>query len=217
MIAIYGGTFDPIHLGHLRSAMEVTEALGLDELRLVPAFIPPLKPAPNCTPQQRLRMLRLGIAGKDALVIDERELKQPGRSYSVDTLLSIRAEIGHRDSLVMVMGCDVFARLDTWRDWRRLTDLAHLVILERPGFAALAGHIAGHTDVSRWAKYKWTKRREDLQTKSCGCIYGLRLSQLEISASMIRSRIGANKNVDFLMPENVAEYIQSNSLYADCA
>jgi len=209
MIAIYGGTFDPVHFGHLRSAIELVEALGLSELRLMPSFKPPHRDRPTTTPVQRLEMLRLAVSNTNSLRIDDREILRQGPSYTIDTLKDLRVEIGEEVGLAMVVGFDAFAKLNTWHRWEELTDVAHLVVMERPGFPALQCH----QTVLDWAENKWLNRLEDLQNAACGRIYRLRLSQLEISASFIRAQIADNKNINFLLPEGVIEYIGSNRLY----
>ena len=137
-IAILGGTFDPVHLGHLRVAWEAAEALDA-QVRLMPAHLPPHRPAPVANAQQRVRMLQAALAGQDRLVLDTRELQREGPSYTVDTLRELRAESAASQPLILLLGSDAFAGLPTWHEWRVLFDLAHIGVLSRPGVAAWDG------------------------------------------------------------------------------
>ena len=143
-VGVLGGTFDPIHHGHLRPALEVLEALGLAELRFVPCRIPAHRATPSVSAEQRLDLVRLATAEQAGFVADDRELRRPGPSYMIDTLASLRTEFGDTP-LVLIVGSDAFRELHTWRRWRELTDLAHIAIMRRPGpvAAAAAGSVRG--------------------------------------------------------------------------
>jgi nicotinate-nucleotide adenylyltransferase len=132
MIGIYGGTFDPVHFGHLRTALEVREALGLDEVRFTPCRQPPHRVA-VASPEAREKMLELALAKEAGFVLDRRELDRPGPSYMIDTLAALRAEWGADASLCLILGRDAFLGLPSWRRWNELTGLAHLVVMTRPG------------------------------------------------------------------------------------
>ncbi len=132
MIGLFGGTFDPIHYGHLRPLWEVKEALKFDQLRLIPSFIPPHRGKPGASAKQRLEMLRLAVADVPDYEVDERELQRGGPSYTVETLQSLRNELGDQP-LCWVMGLDAFLGLASWYQWRRITELAHIVVTQRPG------------------------------------------------------------------------------------
>ncbi len=134
-IGIFGGTFDPVHNGHLRTALEVAELLAFDELRLVPASVPPHRGAPLATAAERLRMLQLAADAHPGFVVDDRELVRGGASYTIDTLRSLRAELGETVRLCLIVGMDAFAAIDTWKEWRALGDHAHIVVVQRPGAA----------------------------------------------------------------------------------
>ena len=133
-LAILGGTFDPVHIGHLRVAWEAAEALDA-EVRLMPAHVPPHRPQPQASAAHRVAMLRLALAGQSRLALDERELSRPGPSYTVDTLRELRREIGSQRPLLLLVGADAYAGLPSWHDWLELYALAHLVVLTRPGHA----------------------------------------------------------------------------------
>ena len=204
MIGIYGGTFNPIHYGHLRTALEVSEIFALDEMRLLPCAQPAHRAEPEVSAAMRLQMLQLAIKGTAALQIDTRELQRAGPSYMVDTLASIRAEIAQLP-LILFIGSDAFNGLTRWHCWQKLSDYAHIVVMTRPGFAPdpLPGF---YTD----------KRVDDRQSlKSCpsGKIYFQQVTQLDISATAIRKMLAENKSARFLLPESVIDYIQAKRLY----
>lgn len=133
MIGLLGGTFDPIHFGHLRPALELYETLDLEQLRIIPCGTPPHRDPPCANGEQRLAMLRLALAGQPGLVIDPRELQRPGPSYMVDTLISLREELGDVP-LALIIGMDAFHGLERWHRWRELVDLCHLIVIHRPGW-----------------------------------------------------------------------------------
>ena len=133
-IGVFGGTFDPIHYGHLRLAEELADRLQLGEVRIVPARVPPHRAAPKVTSSHRLEMVRLACAGNPRFLVDDRECRREGPSYTVDTLLGLRAELAADTPLCLLMGVDAYLALTTWSRWERLYDLAHIVIAHRPGF-----------------------------------------------------------------------------------
>ncbi|MGR2737607.1 nicotinate-nucleotide adenylyltransferase [Billgrantia sp. Q4P2] len=204
-----GGTFDPVHLGHLRSAVELLEVLELDRVHMVPAKVPPLRGTPQVTPEERLALLRLGIGDTPGLVADPRELERDGPSYSADTLASLRREYGAQARLVMALGHDAFLRLADWHSPQRLFELAHLVVIDRPDFeaslpAALAELIEGREVDSPGA----------LMQRPAGSLLRLALpTRMAISASEIRQRLASDRSVRFLLPEAVEEKILANLLY----
>ncbi|MCC5881639.1 MAG: nicotinate-nucleotide adenylyltransferase [Halomonas sp.] len=206
-----GGTFDPVHIGHLRSAVELHEALTLDRVHLVPASKPPLRGEPQVTSQERLALLRLGIGDTPGLVADGRELERDGPSYSVDTLASLREEYGSQARLVMALGHDAFLRLTEWHSPGRLFELAHLVVIDRPDHKsplspALAELIAGREVDSPGV----------LMQRPAGGLLRLTLpTRLALSATAIRQRLAEGLSVRYLLPEAVERRINANSLYRD--
>lgn len=212
-IAIFGGTFDPIHYGHLRSAVEVREVLNVQTVRFVPSRIPPHRDAPQSTPLQRLEMLRLAVATEPGFEIDERELMREGKSYTVDTLHSIRTEIGDAVPLTFLVGFDAWCLLNEWHQWRRLLDYAHLAVLERPGYSD-----ADLNDVMReFARPRMVEDPACLGARPCGSICRLHLTQMGIAATEIRQLIAAGKSPAFMMPPEVIEYIHRHGLYTAAA
>jgi nicotinate-nucleotide adenylyltransferase len=210
MIGVMGGTFDPVHLGHLRAALETVEALDLDVLRLIPCGDPPHRAKPLATGAQRLHMLRLSLADEASLLADDLELVRPGPSFTVDTLAVLRAQLGPKAPLCLVLGTDAFARLYTWSRWESLLDLAHIVALMRPGSAlpesGVMADMLGERRVGR---------APELRERSHGAVFCLAVTGLDISARSIRSRIAHAKSARYLLPEPVWQYIRAEGLYSD--
>jgi nicotinate-nucleotide adenylyltransferase len=206
-IAIFGGTFDPIHNGHLRLALELKQHLRLDEMRLMPSHRPPHRDAPSVSSEQRVELVRAAIAECPALQLDERELKREKASYTIDSLISLRAELGEEVSLAWAMGMDAFAGLNTWHRWRELLDYAHLVVVGRPGFEVPA---AG--ELAELLRAKQGPERL-LEEQSRGAIVLPSLSLLDISATSIRAQIARGESPQFLLPDSVWQKIATQGLY----
>jgi nicotinate-nucleotide adenylyltransferase len=195
-IAILGGTFDPVHNGHLRVAWEAAEALDA-EVRLMPASVPPHRAPPVATPQQRVELLRAALAGQSRLQLDERELRRADPSYTVVTLREMRAEFGAQRSLILLIGADAFASLPTWHEWRSLFDLAHVAVLTRPGHEAKpAPELAAEIGPRRVAQAAC------LHQVASGKVFDLTVTSLEISASAIRGMLAAGKEPRWLVPDS---------------
>lgn len=204
MIGLFGGTFDPVHYGHLRLALEVRELFDLDEVRLIPSSVPPHRAQPAATAPHRLRMLKLAITNQPGLIIDTRELNRAGRSYMVDTLGSLRADFPDQ-SLLLFIGADAFNGLTTWHRWRQLFDYAHIVVVTRPGFAALTP--------DDFFKARLVDDKAQLKQSEAGKLFFQPVTQLEISATAIRKMIAEKQNPGFLLPDAVIDYIRRNRLY----
>ncbi|MBQ0760341.1 MAG: nicotinate-nucleotide adenylyltransferase [Zhongshania sp.] len=207
-VAIFGGTFDPVHNGHLRSAIEIKESLGVDELRLMPSHRPPLRDKPGAESRQRLAMVNAAIAGEPGLCSDDRELLRDGPSYTVDTLRDLRAELGLAVSLTVVMGSDAFNQLHRWQDWQSLFDLANVLLLHRADYP-LAANIA----VTEFVEARRVAEASALTAVSAGGFYELGLIQLPISATDIRQRLASGRSIRYLVPDVVADYIAEHGLY----
>jgi len=206
-IGIFGGTFDPIHIGHLRMALELKEQLGLDEMRLLPCHQPPHRDAPQVSSVQRVEMLRIALQYCPELQLDERELQRDKPSYTYDTLLELRAELGSEVSLVLCMGEDAFAGLPNWYCWQELIRLAHIVVVARPGWAI------PDSGEARDLLNKHEREPKSLDYASAGSIVLQSPRLLPISATEIRQQIQAGKSAQFLVPEAVWNYINANQLY----
>ncbi|MDR9439205.1 MAG: nicotinate-nucleotide adenylyltransferase [Halomonas sp.] len=204
-----GGTFDPVHLGHLRSAVELREALALDRVNMVPAAMPPLRGEPRVSPADRLTLLRLGIGDTPGLVADPRELERDGPSYSADTLASLRRELGREARLVMALGHDAFLRLADWHEPERLFELAHVVVIDRPDHqASLPGALVDLLAARE------VEESEALMARPAGRLLRLRLpSRMAISATEVRQRLASGRSVRYLLPEAVEAHIVSRGLY----
>ena len=204
MIGIFGGTFDPIHYGHLRSALEVKEIFGLTEIRLIPSAQPPHREQPAATAQKRLQMLELAIKNQPGLIIDTRELNRQGASYMVDTLKSLRQEFKD-EPLLLFIGSDAFNNLKTWHQWQHLFDLAHIVVMTRPGFK--------RQTLDEFFKARLADDITELAHNAAGKLYFQQVSQLDISATAIRNMIAEQQNPGFLLPDTVIAYIRQHRLY----
>jgi nicotinate-nucleotide adenylyltransferase len=208
MIGIFGGTFDPIHYGHLRSALEVKDIFGLDEVRLIPCASPPHRGQPAVSAEMRQQMLELAIKNQPGLKIDTRELdrhkaSEQTPSYMVDTLKSLRQEFPD-EPLLLFIGTDAFKQLTRWHQWQQLFDYAHIVVMTRPGFTieTLDGFFR-----ARLADAK------ELAQAPAGKLCFQQVTQLDISATAIRAMIADKQNPVFLLPDAVLEYIQQHKLY----
>jgi nicotinate-nucleotide adenylyltransferase len=206
-IALFGGTFDPVHNGHLQSALELKQRLALDELRLLPCHRPPHRESPGCSSERRLAMLELA-ANDSGLLVDDREIKRDGISYSVETLEQLRSELGQQVSLLWVMGSDAYATLEHWHRWNELLDFAHIVILMRPDANLPKGGVLSET----LQRYKIDDARI-LQQRAAGSIYIEQLTPYPISATEIRRAIAARQSVAAYLPASVLDYIERNQLY----
>lgn len=208
-LAILGGTFDPVHYGHLRSAVEIREALGVDVVRLVPANIPPHRDALESTPRQRLEMLRLATDNVAGLGIDTREIERGGRSYAVDTLEAIRRELGKDAPLTMAVGVDAFRSLASWRDWRRLFEYGHIAVMSRPGHEM--NGVAG--ELGEFIGSRLTDDASCLQSRPSGLVCHVAVTPMDISATRIRHIFASGGSPAYLLPDSVIDYIQRHGLY----
>lgn len=207
MIGLLGGTFDPIHFGHLRPALEVLESLQLDELRFLPAGVPPHRAPPAVSSEHRAAMVALAIAGTPRFRLDTRELERHGPSYTVDTLETLRAELGPAVPLVMLLGADAFAGLDRWHRWEHILQLAHVVVEHRPG-ADLRWELGGPQ------RQRFASDPEQLRAAPAGCLWVAEVTALAISATQIRDTLANGRSARFLLPDAVLDYIQEHRLYS---
>ena len=209
MIGVYGGTFDPIHFGHLRPALDVYEAAKLDEVRFIPCGQPAHRDIPLTDAQHRLAMLRIAIARQPAFKVDEREIHRKGPSYMVDTLRELRQECG-ATPLCLIIGFDAFLGLDSWHEWEMIPNLANIIVTRRPGWDE-AGFRA------KPALDKFVKERQmpvaALEQYQFGGLSFVPVTQLDISATRIRELIGQGRDVHYLLPDSVFELIKQEKLY----
>jgi nicotinate-nucleotide adenylyltransferase len=208
-LGILGGTFDPIHYGHLRPAQEILHVFDLAEIRLIPAANPPHRQPPVATPEQRLRMAELAVAGIHGLTVDDREFRRGGPSYTVLTLESLRREFGERP-LCLLMGLDAFEGIETWHQWQRLPELAHLIVMTRPGWEFPAGE-----KLPPWAHDRVLRDTSKLAQASAGKIYFQAVTPQDISATRIREALARGEAVEAWLPPAVLEYIRANRVYVN--
>lgn len=206
-VGILGGMFDPVHCGHLRTALEVLESCELGELRLMPCGQPPHRTPAVAPAALRLRMLQAAVAGEPRLAIEDLELQRRGPSYTVDSLLALRARLG-ATPLCLVLGADAFAGLPTWHRWRELGELCHFIVVHRPGHAlSPTGEIAALLAA---------RRNDDpraLRLASAGVICVRQVTALDVSSSMIRMLVMRGGDPRYLVPEAVRELIITAGCY----
>lgn len=212
-IGILGGTFDPIHYGHLRLAQEAAHQLRLDGVRFIPAAAPPHRAAPAVSPADRLAMVKLAIAGNPLFSIDERELDPQGPRYTVDTLESLRAGSGAAQSLVLLLGADAFLDLATWSRWHRLFELAHIAVAHRPGFPVENWQSRMPQPLAAEYSARLLKEPRAVHFAPAGGIAVLPIAALDISATLIRESTRRGADVRYLLPDSVYQYIQGHSFY----
>ena len=210
MIAILGGTFDPIHFGHLRPAVEIFETLALNELRFIPSAKPPHRWQPEANAQHRLAMVKKAIKAYPKFVLDDREyirLEQDNvSSFTIDTVRSIREEIGVKTPLCMIVGMDAFQSFTSWRDWQAILDCVHLIVATRPGYEDDAKN-------QEWVQQRLETNPKILKKSAFGKVYFCDVTPLDISATFIRKQIDDGNSACYLSPKNVIKYIKKHNLY----
>lgn len=214
VLGLFGGTFDPLHVAHLRLGLEAREVLGLAEVCLIPAGSPPLRAAPRCAASHRLAMVERTLASLPGFSVDPGEVQaaadSAAPSYTVATLERQRRRHGPQRPLVLLLGADAFARLESWHRWRELFGLAHIAVATRPGHELTVG--AGATALD--AEFRARRgSAPDLATAPAGRIVPFAITALEISASAIRERLARGLSVRYLVPDAVLDYIESHQIY----
>ncbi len=206
-VAIFGGSFDPIHHGHLRMALELGESLQLDEVHLLPAYRSPLKSGALATSEQRLTMARMAVADCSGVRVDDREVNAGQSVYSFDSLAAIRKERGEQTSLIWVMGTDALLDFDRWHRWREFLSVVNVLIVARPGF-----HLPSGGPVADWL-VEYQVSADELTQQSRGGVALVQQRLLPISATEIREVVAAGRSAQFLLPDSVWDYIKRNGLY----
>jgi nicotinate-nucleotide adenylyltransferase len=208
MIGILGSSFDPIHVGHLRVAHELKQDLNFTEVRFIPSGHPPHRSVPVASDAQRLAMIKAAITDQPGFTLDDRELRRRGPSYTIDTLTSLRAELADDIPLCLIVGQDAFVKLDTWQRWLELINLAHIVVIPRPG---------QHMGLSdKLKKFLADRRITDphlLTRQVVGCILNWPVTQLDIASSQIRALLTDGKSIRYLVPDAVEKIIRSEGIY----
>ena len=210
-IGVMGGTFDPIHFGHLRLAEEMAEAIGLERVLFIPAGQPPHRGPPHTASLHRLEMVRRAISGNPRFAVDAREVQRPRPSYTVDTLADLRAELGDDQPLWLLLGADAFLDLPSWHEWRRLFELANVAVAERPGVRLMQSDAMQEPLKSE----VMPRRVADAAAAGPSGLVLLRpMTPLEISATAIRDTLARQGSVRYLLPDAVLDYIHEHQLYS---
>lgn len=208
-IGLFGGTFDPIHYGHLRTAFELWQALKLAEVRFLPTGSPPHRHETYASAELRLAMVQAAVADQSAFIVDDREVRRTGLSYSVDTVTELRNENPDR-SLCLLLGMDAFLGLPNWHRWRELLELTHVVVAHRPGWKAPTSGPLGEVMVDRG-----TGSIRDLHDQKSGRIYVHAVTQLEISSTELRQNLISGRDPRYLVPDPVRRIILETGCYAE--
>ena len=206
-IGVFGGRFDPIHYGHLRTAFELLQALNFEEIRFMPCGNPPHRDQAHADAEFRFEMVAAAIEGQHGFVIDDREVSRKGPSYSVDSLNTLRTDFPLR-SIALIIGMDAFINLPKWYQWQEILQLSHIVVAHRPGW-----RLPDMGPLGELLTTRGTHRVDDLHEAKSGHIYIHDVTQLEISSSEIRELISLNRIPRFLMPDSVCEIIKRTRCY----
>lgn len=207
-IGVLGGTFDPIHFGHLRLALELHQAFDLDHIRIIPCSQPVHRKQPIASPDERLAMVRRAVIDEPALKIDDCEIRRKGPSYTIDTLLELRKKNPHT-SFCILIGIDAFLGFTSWHRWQDILDHAHLIVAHRPNY-----HLPHTGVVAKLIRERLVEDATLLHKKPGGCIFLHPITSLEISATDIRKQIAMGKNPRYLLPDNVYEYVEKHGIYS---
>ena len=212
-IGIFGGTFDPIHWGHLRSAEEVGETYRLERIYFIPASIPPHKRGQTTTPaRDRLRMVRLAASRNPRFAVSMVELARPGLSYSVDTIREFAGKLKKTDALYFIIGLDAFREIGTWKDFQEIFPLCNFIVTSRPG--SKENDPLKGTGVAVKKLFCYDLKRRNYRHRSGTRIYFVELTDIAISASEIRALVRQGKSIRYLVPAAVERYIKRRGLYA---
>lgn len=192
-------------------AQELADALDLGTVRFIPSANPPHKDAPAISAEQRAAMVKLAIANNDSFVFDDRELNRAGNSYTLDTLLSLREELGDKTSITLFMGSDAFTKFDTWHRWQEIISLCHIALVQRP---QLRGHDHKLSKtLETFLHNHYSENSYDLHQQAAGFVTMRQITALDISSTSIRHALQHGDSVRYLIPDNVIEYIQQHKLY----
>ena len=215
LIGIFGGTFDPVHYGHLRIAEEVAEMIDVRKMHFIPAGRPRLRCSPEASLQHRAAMVGLAIQGNPRFILDEREIRRPGVSFSVESLRELKQELGEDTTLCFVTGADAFMNLASWHRWRELFELCHFIIAARPGHGLTENLDILSQELSAECARRWVSRVDSLRHATSGKIFIAQTTLLDISATVIRARVAAGKSIRYLIPDAALDYIAVNHLYSE--
>ncbi len=208
-VALFGGTFNPVHLGHLRIATELAEILPVSKIKMMPSGYPPHRGDDLAAAEHRLGMLKVAIGDNNPLLIaDDIELQRASPSYSIDTLSILRADLGPDTSLILCLGMDAFININTWHEWHKLLDLCHIAVCSRPGYS-----VPSSGPLYNWIERNTCNKPSTLDKSPAGKIFFCELTMLPISSTSIREKVAQGKSIQFMTPNNVLNYIKQNRLY----
>lgn len=211
-IGLFGGTFNPIHLGHLRAAVEVREAFKLDRLLLIPSFHPPHKTGDDLAgAKDRLEMVRLAVQGIPFLEASDVELTRPGPSYTIETVQHFKGRFGRDGELYFVIGGDAFSEITTWKSYKGLFSKTHFIVMTRPGSSM--GSLEEFVRANISAEYQYDPARRRYTHERLLTIFCVDITHLDISATKIRDSIRQGRSICFLVAAQVADYIGKTGLY----
>ncbi len=199
LLGILGGTFDPPHIGHLRTVLDVQQSLNLSEIRIIPNYIPAHREQPVLEAQQRYQLLQKALQNVPGLIADDREIKRQGISYMVDTLRDLQQQFPQKH-LCLIIGTDAYNSFCQWHEWQEIIQLSHLVVMQRAGVAAM---------VNKELDQLLTTDADDLIKTKAGRVYAQNVSQLDVSSTVLRQMIQQQQSIQFLVPENIRSDLQT--------
>ena len=199
LLGVLGGTFDPVHIGHLRTVMDLQQQLPVRKVHLIPNYQPPHRSAPRVAADQRMQLLQQAVADLPGLVADDREIRRQGDSYMVDTLAELKQQFPERH-LCLIIGMDAYNSFCSWHEWETILKTAHLIVMQRAGIDQLENHQLEQHCVSNV---------EALQKTAAGCVLMQPVSQLDISSTRIRALAAEGENIQFLVPEVIRQQVQT--------
>ncbi|MCF8067700.1 MAG: nicotinate-nucleotide adenylyltransferase [Desulfobacterales bacterium] len=212
-IGLFGGTFNPIHFGHLRTALEVKEYFALDRITLIPSAIPPHKAKEGVAdPEDRMEMVRLAVKSCPDFSVSDAELKRSGFSYTVDTVRHFKAALSDTAEIFLIIGLDAFMEIKTWKSYSDLFDMVPIIVMTRP---ESGGYVNPSIFLKEKISYEYTfsKTENGYIHQNKQPVYFLEVTQLAISSTRIRNLVKVRKDIHFLLPETVQQYITSKGLY----
>ena len=199
LVGVLGGTFDPVHIGHLRTVLDLQSELPIEDILLIPNYQPPHRSQPVLVADQRLQLLQLAVADLPGLVADDREIRRQGNSYMVDTLTDLNQQFPERH-LCLIIGMDAYNSFCSWHQWETILETAHLIVMQRAGIDRLENHQLDQHHVSD---------AKALQKTTAGCVLIQPVSQLDISSTKIRELAAKSENIQFLVPDVIRQQVQT--------
>jgi nicotinate-nucleotide adenylyltransferase len=211
LVGILGGTFNPIHYGHLRMAQELADGLGMDEVKFIPSANPPHKDSVTVSAEHRAAMVDIAIADNPLFTLDRQELEREGASYTIDTLISLRKSLGKETALCLMMGSDAFVNLNTWHRWSELLDYAHIILVQRPDQGKPQETVSDALQALLHDHY--VEDVSALSKENAGLINMQAISANDISSTQIRELLKHQQSVRYLLPNEIINYIEQHQLY----